>query len=415
MADISGDHLFDIIIIGAGIMGSCAAYEASMIGKKIILLEQFDLLHRLGSSHGESRTIRATYAEPYYPPMVIESSRLWEAAQSAAGYRVITPTTHLNIGPAENPTLRSCILNCSPDSLPAKIFHAASTDPEEIPGAFLLPDGWLALSTPVGGIINPTKAVAMFHSLALHHGAIIRDRSVVENIERAGASIRVSTIDGRIFHGRKCVVTVGAWTQKLVKTVIGRELPIQPLHLVVWYWKIREGFEAAMSPAAGFPTFASDDVSEIFGTPSLEYPGLMKVMLDAGLPCDPDCRDFGIGSDVARVGQVAEWIERVMPGRFETAGGPVIKQACLYSMTPDHDYVIDFMGGEFGKDVVIAGGFSGHGFKMAPVVGRMIVEMVVEGEAASATRIGVDMGLFGMRRFDGNPKGNFKAYMDYDE
>ncbi|KAH0461076.1 hypothetical protein IEQ34_008651 [Dendrobium chrysotoxum] len=104
--------------------------------------------------------------------------------------------------------------------------------------------------------------------------------------------------------------------------------------------------------------------------------------------------------------QAADCIELVMPGRIETARGPVMTQACMYSMTPDEDYVIDFLGGEFGKDVVVAGGFSGHGFKMGPVVGRILSEMAIDGEAETAARIGVDMKVFGMGRFEENPKRN---------
>ncbi|KAK8967741.1 putative sarcosine oxidase [Platanthera guangdongensis] len=409
MAENSGDHLYDIIVVGGGIMGSCAAYEAAKLGKNVLLIEQFDLLHHLGSSHGESRTIRATYPEPYYPPMVLESFRLWETAESAAGYRVLTPATQLDLGPADSLSLKSIIRNCSPDSLPAKAFDA-SADPAEVPGAFNIPDGWIAVSTAVAGIIKPTKAVAMFHSLALRHGAVLKDRAEVESIERSGGNIRISTADGRFFHGSKCVVTAGAWTRKLVKHVTGRDLPIHPLHTLIWYWKIKEGFESEMTPASGFPTFGSYGVPFVYGTPAMEFPGLIKVALHAGWPCDPDRRDWMVGRDDAMFGGVADWIERVLPGRIETAGGPAMKQPCMYSMTPDEDFVIDFLGGEFGRDVVVAGGFSGHGFKMGPVVGRMVVEMVVEGETETAARIGVEMGVFRMDRFEWRAKGNVKEF-----
>ncbi|KAI0511086.1 hypothetical protein KFK09_011708 [Dendrobium nobile] len=133
MKETSSDDIFDVIIIGAGIMGSCAAYEAAKLGKKVLLLEQFDLLHHLGSSHGESRTIRATYSAPHYPPMVIESSRLWEEAQAESGYRVLTKTTQFDIGPADNRSLQSIITNCSTNSLALKVFD---NSPNNFPALF---------------------------------------------------------------------------------------------------------------------------------------------------------------------------------------------------------------------------------------------------------------------------------------
>ncbi|XP_020674030.1 probable sarcosine oxidase [Dendrobium catenatum] len=409
MDETSSGELFDVIIIGAGIMGSCAAYEAAKLGKKVLLLEQFDLLHHLGSSHGESRTIRATYSAPHYPPMVIESSRLWEEAQAESGYRVLTKTTQFDIGPADTPSLQSIITNCSTNSLALKVFDTDSQLAEQFSGAFRLPVGWLSLSTSLGGVIKPTKAVSMFQSLAIRHRATIRDRAEVAEIKRDGIDIiRVSTTDGRQFRGNKCVLTVGAWSRKLIKAIRGLELPIQPLHALVWYWKIKDGFEPSLSAAGGFPTFAYFGEPQLYGTPSMEFPGLIKISLVSGWPCDPDRRDWTIGGgdESAVMRKAADCIELVMPGRIETARGPVMTQACMYSMTPDEDYVIDFLGGEFGKDVVVAGGFSGHGFKMGPVVGRILSEMAVDGEAETAVRIGVDMKVFGMGRFEGNPKGN---------
>ncbi|KAG0472262.1 hypothetical protein HPP92_016808 [Vanilla planifolia] len=193
----SGDKLFDLIIVGAGIMGSATAYEAAKLGKKVLLFEQFDLLHCLGSSHGESCTIRATYPESYYPPMVLESFRLWESAQSAAGYRVLVPTPQLDLGPGNNLSLQFSIRNCGPNFVDARVFDSNPRLSEEFSGAFRLPEGWLAVSTPLGGVIKPTKAVAMFQSLALHHGAVIKDRTQVVSIEPRYPQSRGSNIHRR--------------------------------------------------------------------------------------------------------------------------------------------------------------------------------------------------------------------------
>ncbi|XP_020589075.1 probable sarcosine oxidase [Phalaenopsis equestris] len=409
MDEVSRNPSFDVIIIGAGIMGSCAAYEAAKRGKKVLLLEQFDLLHHLGSSHGESRTIRATYSAPHYPPMAIESARLWEQAQAHSGYRVLTRTSHLDLGSASNPALQSIIRNCSTNPLALKVLDTESQLAEQFSGAFRLPVGWLSVSTALGGVIKPTKAVSMFQSLAFRHGATIRDRTEVTEIERDEVGIiRVSTADGRQFRGNKCVVTVGAWSGKLIKKITGLELPIEPFHILTWYWKIKGEFQADMSVEGGFPTFAYYGEPHLYSTPSMEFPGLIKISLVSGWACDPDRRDWTIGGgDVSEVvKQVAEWIELVMPGRIETARGPVMTQPCMVSMTPDLDYVIDFVGGEFGKDVVVAGGFSGHGFKMGPLVGRILAEMAIAGETESLGKIGVDVNVFRMGRFKENPKGN---------
>ncbi|KAF8392814.1 hypothetical protein HHK36_021051 [Tetracentron sinense] len=401
--EYSGDK-FDVIVVGAGIMGSCTAYQIAKRGLKVLLLEQFDFLHHRGSSHGESRTIRLTYPEDYYSDMVIESSRLWEEAESEIGYQVYFKTPHFDMGLPENKSLRSVIASCQLNSIPHRILDHQQVS-EQFAGRFKLPENWVGLYTELGGVIKPTKAVSMFQTLAFQRGAVLRDNKEVKEIKRdeEKAGIWVCTSNGERFWGRKCVVTAGAWMQKLLKTVSGLVLPIQPLHTTVCYWKINEGYEAEFLIDSGFPTFASYSEPYIYGTPSLEFPGLIKIGVHGGYPCDPDRRTW---VPTLLGNPVTQWIEERFSGRIDS-GGPVTTESCMYSMTPDGDYVIDFLGREFGKDVVIAGGFSGHGFKMGPVVGRIVADLVLNGET-----IGVELKHFRLGRFEEDPKGTVKEFED---
>uniref|UniRef100_A0A0E0E8I7 FAD dependent oxidoreductase domain-containing protein n=1 Tax=Oryza meridionalis TaxID=40149 RepID=A0A0E0E8I7_9ORYZ len=379
-----GGDGFDVIVVGAGIMGSCAAYAASTrggggCGARVLLLERFDLLHHRGSSHGESRTIRATYPQAHYPPMVRLAARLWDDAQRDAGYRVLTPTPHLDMGPRADPALRASIVNGAATEVADAASDAAAPWPWS--GVFRLPEGWTAATSEIGGVMKATKAVAMFQSLAAKNGAVVRDRTEVVGIAKQGdGSIVVRTSSGEEFHGAKCIITVGAWASKLVRSVAGVDLPVQPLHTLICYWRARPGREHELTPESGFPTFASYGDPYIYSTPSMEFPGLIK--------------------------PVARWIDEVMPGHVDTAGGPVIRQPCMYSMTPDEDFIIDFVGGELGKDVVVGAGFSGHGFKMGPAVGRILAEMALDGEARTAAEAGVELRHFRIGRFEDNPEGN---------
>ncbi|EAY83413.1 hypothetical protein OsI_38628 [Oryza sativa Indica Group] len=400
---------FDAIVVGGGIMGSCAAYAAASSsasrggGARVLLLERFDLLHHRGSSHGESRGIRATYPQARYPPMVRLAARLWGDAEAEAGYRVLTPTPHLDMGPRADPALRAAIENGGAAEVVGASDDSAASWPWS--AVFRLPEGWTAASSELGGVIKATKAVAMFQSLAAKNGAVLRDRTEVIDIAKQGdGSILVKTSSGEEFHGANCIITVGAWASKLVKSVAGVDLPVQPLHTLICYWKARPGREHELTPESGFPTFASYGDTCIYSTPSMEFPGLIKVCAHGGAPCDPDRRDWCAGGD-ALADPVARWIDELMPGHVDTAGGPVIRQSCMYSMTPDEDFIIDFVGGEFGKDVVVGAGFSGHGFKMGPAVGRILTEMAMDGEAKTAAEAGVELGYFRIGRFEGNPGG----------
>ncbi|KAL9441320.1 hypothetical protein AB3S75_019909 [Citrus x aurantiifolia] len=401
--EFSGEN-FDVIVVGAGIMGSSAAYQLAKRAQKTLLLEQFDFLHHRGSSHGESRTIRATYPEDYYHPMVLESSLLWEHAQSEIGYKVYFKAHQFDMGPSENKSLRSVIDSCRKNSVPHQVLDCRQVL-EKYSGRIEIPENWVGVATELGGVIKPTKAVSMFQTLAIKNGAVLRDNTEVKTVLKVKDDVRggvtVVSSNGEEFWGKKCVVTAGAWVGKLVKKISGLELPIQAVETSVCYWRIKKGDEADYAVGGDFPSFASYGDPHVYGTPSLEYPGLIKIALHRGYPCDPDRRPWGPGPSLD---SLKELIQGRFAGRVDSSG-PAATQLCMYSMTPDKDFVIDFLGGEFGEDVVVAGGFSGHGFKMAPVVGRILADLVLSGEAQ-----GVELRHFRIARFKENPKGNVKDY-----
>ncbi|XP_052210050.1 probable sarcosine oxidase [Diospyros lotus] len=400
---------FDVIVVGAGVMGSSAAYQLAKRGKKVLLLEQFDFLHHCGSSHGESRTLRATYPEAFYPAMVMESVKLWQEAESEIGYKVYFKTKQLDMGPTDDASLLAVVASCQLNSIPHRVLNPRQLL-DEFSDRFQLPESWVAVVTEVGGVIKPTKAVSMYQTLALRYGAVLKDNMEVTGIEKdgvngGGGGLVVSTVNGETFWGHKCVVTAGAWTKKLVQRVRGMALPIEAVETNVLYWRIKEEHEAAFTIAGGFPTFASYGRPYIYGTPALEYPGLIKIPLHGGVACDPGRRAWREPAP-ATLESVREWIRGTFGERVDAAG-PAMTQSCLYSMTPDEDFVIDFLGGELGEDVVVAGGFSGHGFKMAPAVGRIVADMVMTGEAQ-----GVELQQFELGRFGRNPKGNVKSFQE---
>jgi sarcosine oxidase/L-pipecolate oxidase len=333
--------------------------------------------------------------------MVRLAARLWADAEAESGRRVLTPTPLLSIGPRSSAAVLAAVRNaCSEE-----VDLAARWG-----GAFRIPDGWVAAVSERGcGVLHAAGSVEMFQALAVKKGAVVRDKTEVVGIrKRPEGGVVVTTSAGEEFIGAKCVVTVGAWTSKLVKSVAGVDLPIQPLHTLVLYWRIKPGHERELTAEAVFPTFSSYcDPHFVYSTPSLERSGMIKINYHGGPPCDPDGRDLVSGGGDA-VERVARWIDEFMPGCVETAGGPVERVPCMYSMTPNEDFVIDFLGGEFGEDVAIGAGFSGHGFKMGPAVGSILAEMAMDGEARTAAEAGVELGHFRISRFHGNHMGNAK-------
>lgn len=408
MGEISGEY--EVVVVGAGIMGSCTAYQIAKRAKSVLLLDQYDLLHHRGSSHGESRTFRQTYPEEYYSAMMDEAFTLWEEAQQEIGYRVHIKSKHLNMGSIQNKRLQTIIQVCRKRGIPIEVLNS-----EEVSERFKvikLPSDWIGVVTNKGGTLRASKAVAAFQSLALKHGAILRDNAQVTKISNGwklkdgSDGVLVCTTRGSVL-GRKCVIAAGAWAKKLANEISGIELPIQPLHTTIAYWKIQEGLQNFL-PENGFPTFSFHVDPTIYGTPSSEYPGLLKISIDGGNPCDPDKRTF-----LPDLGALREKASPFLAESFRgnvLSESPVVAEACMYSMTPDKDFILDFLpltktelSTAAKSSILIAAGFSGHGFKMGPLVGRIMADLALTGEAH-----GVPLHYFSIKRFLQNPQGNHK-------
>ncbi|KAG0567355.1 hypothetical protein KC19_7G128800 [Ceratodon purpureus] len=406
--------VYDSIVVGAGIMGSCTAYQVAKRGKSVLLLEQYDFLHHRGSSHGESRTIRVTYPELYYTKMMKEAYQLWEEAENEAGYMVYHQTGQLDFGPHDSESLRSVVSNLTEEN----IDHQVLTH-QECKARFSslsLPKDSLIVYTKQGGIIRASKAVAMFQSLALRHGATLRDRAKLLRISPhwklpdGSDGVLVATSRGAAL-ARSCIVAAGAWAPQIVKELSGVQLPVEPLHTSIAYWEVINSIPDVLSAAKGFPVFADYGKPYIYGTPSIEYPGLIKVSVHSGTPCDPNKRMVVPDMELLKK-EVSPWLASRFEGnvKFEA---PVMAQGCMYSMTPDEDFILDFLPLSAGKGqaetnlhscaILVAAGFSGHGFKMGPLVGRIMADLALSGTAP-----GVPLEVFSIKRFAKNALGNQK-------
>jgi sarcosine oxidase/L-pipecolate oxidase len=248
--------------------------------------------------------------------------------------------------------------------------------PEELQVKFptiTLPKDQIAVYSPDSGILNATKCVATLQRLAQCQGCDVRDNmSVVQitnELQIGGETlVRVVTANGEEFYGRNCVITTGAWTKKLVKSVEGIELPLQPLQTTVAYWKV-ENPEAYSSKR--FPVFINYEEPLIYGTPAHEYPNMIKCPAHFGPPCDPDTRDFEPGTDA-----IAEIVSKFLQETFVGVDTkPSHTESCIYTHSPDNDFIIDRLPSN--PNLFVGCGFSGHGFKLAPVVGRILSELVI--------------------------------------
>ncbi|XP_074746181.1 peroxisomal sarcosine oxidase isoform X2 [Strix uralensis] len=324
---------YDAVVIGAGIQGSFAAYHLAQRHRDTLLLEQFILPHSRGSSHGQSRITRSAYPRVPYARMMPDSFHLWQRLEAESGTSLYRQTGLVVLGPVGDPELEGCR-----HSLGAAEFLDATALARRFPG-LRLHAGEVALWDGTGGVLFADRALRAVQDVFRRHGGTLRDGEKVLHIE-PGAVLTVTTTAG-VYRAPRLIIAAGAWTGALVAP-LGLRLPLQPLRIDVCYWREKEPEIPSMGRA--HPCFITLGLSQaphgIYGLPSLEYPGLVKPR-------------------------------------------PAVVETCLYTNTPDEDFILD-RHPKF-SNIIIGAGFSGHGFKLAPVVGKLLCELSLGEEPSHST------------------------------
>ncbi|KAI5626747.1 peroxisomal sarcosine oxidase, partial [Silurus asotus] len=378
--------VYECIVIGAGIQGSFTAYHLAKNNKKTLLLEQFVLPHTRGSSHGQTRIIRKSYAEDFYIHMLEESYELWAQLEKEAGMKLYRRTGLLLMGPENGKDFQLIKSSIQRNKVPNVVLEKHEFS-QHIPNVNLT-SGDAALVETSGGVLYADRALRAAQMVFQSHGGVIKDGEKVINIE-PGDIITVTTNSGT-YQAKNLVITVGPWAKTLLSHT-GLHLPLQVVKINVCYWK--EKVPGSYSINNRFPCFIQIQPKEaehdIYGLPSNEYPGLMKVCYHMGSETEPDERDRQ--TDRRDVDAVSSYISRCLPGLVPV---PAIVEGCMYTVTPDNHFVLDRH--PTYSNIVIGAGFSGHGFKFGPIVGKLLCELSM-GQNPSH-----DLSPFSIQRFQGN-------------
>ncbi|MEV4416530.1 FAD-dependent oxidoreductase [Catellatospora sp. NPDC049609] len=345
----------DVVIVGGGVMGCAAAWSLSRHAR-VTLLEQFGPHHDRGSSHGSSRIFRLAYPDPFYVDLAVRALPLWRDLEQESGQPVLELTGAVDHGPRE--LIEPIAAALRDAGRPYEILHPAAAA-ERWP---MLRFDEHVLFHPEAGRVHADRATAAFRQLAVNAGADIRHGVRVASVTAVGdARAEVVTDAGEVFTADAVVLAVGGWAPDLVaRTVPGlpplRVTQEQPVHF------------PATDPLSwpSFLHYRGTDASEpgAYGLGSVD--GVKVGFHGVGPQVDPDRRDRTV--DPAALDRVVAYAEQWVPG-VDTTGA--VASTCLYTITPDHDFVLDRHG-----PVTVLGGFSGHGFKFAPLIGRIAADLV---------------------------------------
>ena len=361
---------FEYIVLGLGGFGSAAAYWlARRAGTEVLGLERFELGHSRGESQDHSRIIRLSYHTPGYVELAKQAYAAWAEVERESGEQLVLRTGGLDLGPRDG----AIPLSDYTGSMDAAGVAYERLDAGEIMRRWpqwRLTDDIHGVYQEQGGIAMAARGNAAHQRMAREHGATLLELAPVEQIRPLDGEVEVVAA-GETYRCRRLVIAGGPWSADLLRRV-GVRLPLRVTKEQVTY------FASARSDdfrPERFPVWIWMDDPCFYGFPVFGEPG-PKVGQDAG-----GQETTADGRTYEPDGPARDRVVRFLERRLPTALGPVIyTKTCLYTLTPDRDFVLDTVPGR--PDVAVAIG-GGHGFKFASLMGRMLSELAIDGRTPS--------------------------------
>ncbi len=374
--------IYDLAVIGVGGVGSGALLAAARRGLKVVGVEQYGAAHNLGSSHGQTRIIREAYFEhPNYVPMARRAFRMWREIETATRASLLTVTGLLQVGRPDSEVILGVQASSDQHAIPVE--QLSPTEIEERFPWWRVAEGQVGLFESGAGFLRVEKCVAAMIRLAREKGAEFRANSAVENWAVGDDGTVELTVSGEKIRARRAVIACGPWSAKLA----GSRMP--ELKIIrkqqTWFHVDTHLVHAG----AGGPTWLVDEGPEscFYGLPSIDRLGIKVGEHSCGQAVS-DPSELNREADPNDVARAEEFMSRWF--RFQRVHLS-FASVCMYTMSPDEHFVLDRLPGM--KNVSIAAGLSGHGFKFAPVLGEILVDLT-EGKS------GGDSEFLSMQRFE---------------
>ncbi len=366
-------------------MGSAAALALARRGLRVVGLDRHPPGHLLGASHGGSRIIRSAYFEgPTYVPLVRRAEALWRGLENGTGEHLLVITGGLFAGSPAGPLVAGSRRSAEAHAIPYELLDA----PEVLrrwPG-FRLGEGEVGLFEPGAGVLDPERGVAAQLALAGRLGArLLHDTRVTGWSARPGG-VTVQTSGGSYDAGA-LVLAAGAWSGPLLGEVgtAGGSMPLRVERRLQHWFAPADPHAWATAPVW---IWERPDGASAYGFPLRD--GACKIGVHARPDREPAVDVESLDREVsdADVDLARRDVTAFVPG--VAAGRHLRSDACSYTLTPDEHFVVDRHPGH--DNVAIGCGFSGHGFKFAPVIGELLADLAIGRPPSS------DIAAFGIGR-----------------
>lgn len=382
----------DVAVVGGGIMGTATAYFlANDSDRDVTLIERDNIA--AGSTGDSSAILRHHYGgDAIYTEMAKWSHEFFRSFEAETGQPIAYADSPL-VRFGDEGTESAAYTQAGYEVLSELGLPVTRYESEELERRYPMYEGLerfeFAVSDDSAAYSDGTDAASGFARAASEAGATVVTGVGVESVLTEGNSVvAVETDEGRLECG-SVVIAAGPWTPELAGDV-GIEVPITPT---------REQVIVLDPPGEYVESYP--DLTPTTSMPGGEWylrPDFGENVLVAThyLTEETDPDDYDDTPDESTLLELTDLVTESIPGLTEAS---VQGQYCgVYSTTPDHDFVLDSVGPE---GCYLACGFSGHGFKHGPAVGRIMRDLVVDGETDL-----VDASYFALGRFEDDPEGH---------
>lgn len=365
---------FDVVVVGVGAIGAATMYQLASKGIRVLGIDRFSPPHSYGSSHGETRITREIYNSGSQIELVRRSHQLWEEIERAAGVTLRTTTGGLFIGStASDATWADDILVLARSN---QIQHERlnAVDMRERFPAFRLSGTEQVILEPNAGLLRPEQCISSQLRLAHRAGAVLRVNETVVGVEDTRAQVVVRT-DNSYYVADRVVIAAGAWTGHFLPPELASNVRTYR-QVLYWYDIDRRSFDA-LTPG-NFPVFVwqrgADSHQMFYGFPAIDgASGGLKVATE----------QYEVGSEPGDGRyKVSDQEIKTMYDDFacHIAGlqRNVVKTAtCMYTVTADREYILDWAPGS--DRVFVVSACMGRGFKHSAALGESIAQLFVDG------------------------------------
>lgn len=353
-----------VAVVGVGGTGSAAARFLARMGHEVVAFEQFAIGHALGSSHGQSRIIRYTYADEVYTRMMGDAYPLWRELQEEAGEELLVRTGGVFFGGSNSPILTAAQAALDGNDVAYERLEAAEAR-RRFP-ALRLVETEAALYQPDMGYLRATACVQANVRLARALGADIREQTAVREMTHQGEKVVVTTEAGEEHVCDRALVTAGPWMGRLFAG-----LPLRVTRQQIVYLRPQED-TARDFEADRLPVWIDADAN-IYGFPSDgQIEGVKLASHNLGEQVNPE--DARRPPDASYADQMAGYAAVRFPGLTRQV---TYAQTCLYTNTPDEDFIVDTAPNS--PHIWLVSGCSGHGFKFTVLLGKLAAEAATLG------------------------------------